>query len=69
MSIILEIEDTKYKNHVVYSIHSFEGMFKIVWFKFFPLWLFKHFMVMLITSMSYFKIKFYKKQLNINYKK
>ena len=27
------------------------------------------FMVMLITSMSYFKINFYKKQLNINYKK
>ena len=24
---------------------------------------------MLITSMSYFKINFYKKQLNINYKK
>lgn len=67
MSVILEIENTKYKNCVVYNIHSFEGMFKIVWFKF--LWFFKHFMVMLITSMTYFKIKFYKKQLNINYKK
>lgn len=24
---------------------------------------------MLVTSMTYFKVKFYKKQLNINYKK